>query len=812
MREIDPSSILESGMPREPKAEQEHLAVVSEWSSFNARGGLLGNAYPIYSYDSNAVVTQPEDVFYNPGYIFLLGRGTLAAWDFVRVHPAPNDRYQDRERRECGYLSHDVPELIIRPEDQGDVATILQIPDFHPIQTSQLQSPGQNVTPLFFVQNRAGTIYGPLLRQKVLRSAQETIDAITWTCPEDSGLLGEFTIDELASQHVQQFDYSHPDPTLNEIIARPIKLLVGPVHRVTATRVHDRVADDQLVAWLTRSGAIPTGPLRDFFAKLSEPVSAIGGLSQDRLRDRLCRLQRILPKLELLADERKRIATEFMGTEEGKRALESRIELEIQRRSEELQKAVRKQESEAAARESALNAQLQEKVEHSRRELDSLYKAIETRTQQKAELDATLIALQGDLNKSTQALADKVRQGIPIIAALTSGLGSARVISPDESAASQRAAEAWTRVVPIEPSRPLEHNQTENQLLDTLAITIRNAGLSVTRDFLTNLYVSMKASPLNLVAGPPGHGKSTLIATLATALGHGNAFLEIAVRRSWSDDRHLLGFFDSFHGCFDPGPTGLAGRLLQAERDWEDKRVGIYFILLDEFNLAAPEYYFSQLMQIVPRDSDHRSIRLYDPARHTGTDSVYELKLHPNVRFWGTINYDETTERLSPRMLDRTGMVFLTPRDVLQAQSDTEDRDVPLPPGVDAKRIFGDFVRPPECCSDECWELIEPVLALIKKHSDDLGTGLPISPRCRRMVRSYLSNSQGLLEPAAAADFAVQQLLLPGLRGRGDQFVARVKALGELMTTCGFERSARHIQESLTAAAAHFGDIDFFVY
>ena len=32
--------------------------------------------------------------------------------------------------------------------------------------------------------------------------------------------------------------------------------------------------------------------------------------------------------------------------------------------------------------------------------------------------------------------------------------------------------------------------------------------------------------------------------------------------------------------------------------------------------------------------------------------------LNPNVSFWGTINYDETTERLSPRLLDRTGMIF----------------------------------------------------------------------------------------------------------------------------------------------------------
>src|SRR5438093_292262 len=92
---------------------------------------------------------------------------------------------------------------------------------------------------------------------------------------------------------------------------------------------------------------------------------------------------------------------------------------------------------------------------------------------------------------------------------------------------------------------------------------------------------------------PRPTSKNTCV--LARALGHGNALLAIAVRRSWSDDRYLLGFYDTFHGRYDPGPTGLATRLLQAEQDWKRDRQGLYLILLDEFNLAAPEYYFSQL-------------------------------------------------------------------------------------------------------------------------------------------------------------------------------------------------------------------------
>ena len=143
-------------------------------------------------------------------------------------------------------------------------------------------------------------------------------------------------------------------------------------------------------------------------------------------------------------------------------------------------------------------------------------------------------------------------------------------------------------------------------------------------------------------------------------------------------------------------------RLLQAQYDWEQGGEGLYLILLDEFNLAAPEYYFSQLLQVLPRtpagpttplsgekgpakkaEGEPRVLRLYDPAGHGATvGGRHQIVLHPNVVFWGTINYDETTERLSPRLLDRTGMIFLTARDVLRSLTLAEARSQVARKGV----------------------------------------------------------------------------------------------------------------------------------
>ena len=90
-------------------------------------------------------------------------------------------------------------------------------------------------------------------------------------------------------------------------------------------------------------------------------------------------------------------------------------------------------------------------------------------------------------------------------------------------------------------------------------------------------------------------------------------------------------------------------------------------------------------------DIDPRILRLYDSAGHVGgtTAGPHQILLYPNVVFWGTINYDETTERLSPRTLDRTGMIFLGEADV----KPPPEEDPPAKPGATARDIFEKFTR-----------------------------------------------------------------------------------------------------------------------
>src|SRR5687768_15700278 len=102
----------EDQRPMDPLRE-EYLAVVSEWSGYGATSAsLVGNAYPIFCLSRGEVVEKPIEQFPNAGYIFLVNRGELAAWDFVRIKPGTNKKYKNANLRECYYIAMSTPEAL----------------------------------------------------------------------------------------------------------------------------------------------------------------------------------------------------------------------------------------------------------------------------------------------------------------------------------------------------------------------------------------------------------------------------------------------------------------------------------------------------------------------------------------------------------------------------------------------------------------------------------------------------------------------------------------------------------------------------
>lgn len=134
-------------------------------------------------------------------------------------------------------------------------------------------------------------------------------------------------------------------------------------------------------------------------------------------------------------------------------------------------------------------------------------------------------------------------------------------------------------------------------------------------------------------------------------------FLNIAVGRGWVAGRDILGFYNSLKGVYQASRTGLYQFLKGDTVSSEDSELN-KIILLDEANLSSMEHYWSDFLAMCDPEGLKRLIDLGIP----NPEKRY-LKIGQNTHFIGTINNDATTEKLSPRLIDRAPIITLTHND-----------------------------------------------------------------------------------------------------------------------------------------------------
>ena len=136
--------------------------------------------------------------------------------------------------------------------------------------------------------------------------------------------------------------------------------------------------------------------------------------------------------------------------------------------------------------------------------------------------------------------------------------------------------------------------------------------------------------------------------------------LFLPVRPDWSDGKALLGYFNPLLSRYEWTP--FLRFLLRADAGFRGNDGVAYFVILDEMNLARAEHYFADLLSILEsgRESSGRTrepLRFEFEPRASGDLPPRELFLPPNLYFVGTLNSDETTFALSPKVLDRVWML-----------------------------------------------------------------------------------------------------------------------------------------------------------
>ena len=329
-----------------------------------------------------------------------------------------------------------------------------------------------------------------------------------------------------------------------------------------------------------------------------------------------------------------------------------------------------------------------------------------------------------------------------------------------------------------------------------------------------NITITLQQSFISFLAGLPGGGKTTLARLVAKIYGiQENRFLDIPVARGWTGQRDLIGFFNPISNKFQASSTGMYELLvaLSNEAQNEDFDPPLSMILLDEANLSPMEHYWSSFMGL----TDSR-----------GTEGLQlgdkYVQIPENLRFISTVNYDSTTEYLSPRLIDRAPVIVLEPNTIITTSNQQFEEDttplieVPISYKI-MEKYFGRTDSIPEFLGPEL-KVYDEVKAVLEERKSDLGKPIIISNRKEIAIRQYCNKARPLMREVStdddllAIDYAILQLILPLLRGHGKSFGKRLEKLRDVLINSDLERSSSYLQTIIINGDADLHTYDFFCW
>lgn len=460
-------------------------------------------------------------------------------------------------------------------------------------------------------------------------------------------------------------------------------------------------------------------------------------------------------KVEYLNNVKNELEVEIRTYEEKKDTYKQNREEELQLDLKNLEEEVRKKSEEKENLTERIAKEFSLKKKEKESELDELEANIKYLEKKEDSLKMGIRTLQEEFTGHQKSSHEKLRE--LLIQNQHFNILSGREFTVDQTVESKEYQYNYPQ---LDEDPRMGYKKLKSHIIQVLEANNRH----FESHFIDNLLISIHQNTLTLLAGLPGTGKTSLARLLMNSLAPTERIREIPIGRGWNSQKDFIGFSNPLSGQFYESQTNMYSLLNQLNKEWSSNTymdAPLSYVLLDEANLSPLEHYWSIFYNLTD------AVACKEKGLSINIEGSKSLVYPNNIRFIGTINYDRTTEELSPRVIDRANIIKMN------HQKSIDVSDISLNHTSSLELSFRDcirFFRLMDFNEGTNDLFVEPDFEeKFQKIKDKLKElFIFVSPRVELAIKRYCCvASQLMIEQNRPLDYCITQRLLPQINVQG---------------------------------------------